>query len=111
MKTAKLNMSDGKEKGEGILSLEGNLTLDNVDQIVRFFREAVDKYPKLSVELSDVISLDLGFLQLLWSLEVAVQQKGDSLGVHMDLNQELEQLLRNTGFTRWLGSTASATKQ
>ena len=59
MKTAKLNMSDGQEKGQGLLSLGGNLTLDNVDQIAHFFREAVDKYPKLSVELSDVLSAPL----------------------------------------------------
>lgn len=111
MKTAQLKMSDGKESGEGILSLQGNLTLDNVDQVVRFFREALEKYSKISVELSDVVSLDLGFLQLLWSLEEAVSEKGEMLRVQMSLDSELEQLLRNTGFTRWLGSTASATKQ
>jgi len=44
MKTAKLKMSDGKTKGSGVLSLQGNLSLDNIEQVVHFFREAVGKY-------------------------------------------------------------------
>jgi len=110
MKTAKLKMSDGKTKESGHLSLQGNLSLDNVEQVVHFFREAVQKYKYLSVELKEVSALDLGFLQLLWTLESAMNEKGEGLEVKMQLPSEIEQLLRNTGFSRWLGSTASATK-
>lgn len=110
MKTAKLDMSDGKKKGNGALLLQGNLSLDNIEQIVRFFREAADKYKRLSVELKEVSAIDLGFLQLLWSLENAMQERGEALEVKITLPDELEQLMRNTGFSRWLGSAASATK-
>ncbi len=110
MKTAKLDMSDGKKKGSGALLLQGNLSLDNIEQIVRFFREAADKYKRLSVELKEVSTIDLGFLQLLWSLENAMQERGEALEVKITLPDELEQLMRNTGFSRWLGSAASATK-
>ena len=111
MKTAKLKMSDGKTKGCGVLSLQGNLSLDNIEQVVHFFREAVGKYKRLSVELKEVNAIDLGFLQLLWSLENDMHEKWEGLEVKMVLPGELEQLLRNTGFSRWLGSAASATKQ
>ena len=110
MKTAKLKVSAGKSKDSGVLTLQGSLTLDNVDQVVRFFRESVAKYRKLTVELSEVIALDLGFLQLLWCLEHALQERGEKLVVKMSLPEEIEQLLRNTGFSRWLGSQVSATK-
>lgn len=110
MKTVKLKMSDGKTKGSGLLSLQGNLSLDNVEQLVHVFREAVQKYKRLSVELKEVSALDLGFLQLLWSLENEMHKKGEELEVKMTLPSELEQLLRNTGFSRWLGSAASVTK-
>lgn len=111
MKAAKLKMSDGKTKGSGVLLLQGNLSLDNVEQVAHFFREAVEKYKRLSVELKEVSEIDLGFLQLLWSLENEMHEKGESLEVKMMLPHELEQLLRNTGFSRWLGSAASTTKQ
>ena len=110
MKTAKLDMTDGKSKNAGLLSLQGNLSLDNVEQLLRFFREAVEKYKRLSVELKEVAALDLGFLQLLWCLENEMHERGEGIELKMSLPEELEQLLRNTGFSRWLGSTVSATK-
>ena len=110
MKAAKLKMSNSKTKGCGHLLLQGNLTLDNIDEIARFFRDAVAKYNKLAIELTEITALDLGFLQLLWCLECEAHERGEDLDLKMQLPTEIQQLLRNTGFTRWLGSAASTTK-
>lgn len=101
-KAVKIKMSAGREKGSGQLVLQGNLTLDSVDEVLRAFREAVQKYEGVSIRVERVSGVDLGFLQLLYALETAVKNKGGELSVRMDLEKDLELLLRNTGFGRWL---------
>lgn len=82
--------------------LQGNLSLDCVEEIAHFFREAVERYTHLELRADEVASLDLGFLQLLHALRVEQERRGYELSVHLNLEPDLEQLLRNTGFSQWL---------
>lgn len=110
MKTVKLKMASGKRKGSGVLTLQGNLTLDCVEEILHFFRDAVSRYNHLEVRAADVSSLDLGFLQLLYSLEMEQSKRDFELAVVLRLESDLEQLLRNTGFAHWLAEPKAKEK-
>lgn len=102
IKSVKTKMSNGRRKDWGVLRLQGNLTLDCADSILRFFREGVEKYKHLQVEASSVVGLDLGFLQLLQALGEAQKVRDGELSVRLKLESDLELLLRNTGFACWI---------
>lgn len=102
IKSVKTKMTGGRRKDWGILRLQGNLTLDCADQILRFFREGAQKYKHLQVEAESVVGLDLGFLQLLQALSEAQKVRDCELSVKLKLESDLELLLRNTGFAGWL---------
>lgn len=106
-KAAKIKMSAGRTKGSGQVVLQGNLTLDSVDEVLRAFREAVQKYDSLDVRVERVSGIDLGFLQLLHALQRTYGEHGGELSVRMNLEKDLEMLLRNTGFGRWLAPQAA----
>lgn len=105
MKKVNLAMEKGKRKDSGILVLEGNLTLDCVDEILHFFLEAAEKYRDLDIRVKSAEALDLGFLQLLHSLEARQKEKGAEFHIDMALEKETRQLLLATGFSRWLGES------
>ncbi len=105
MKEVNLTMEKGKRKGSGILVLEGNLSLDCVDEILHFFTEAAGKYKDLDVRVKSAEALDLGFLQLLHSLEGKQREKGAEFHIDMALEKETRLLLQATGFSRWLGES------
>ena len=100
IKKVKIKMMPDREKGSGQVVMQGNLTLDSVDEVLHAFREAAQKYTKIVVRAERVMGIDLGFLQLLFALERAVKE--GELTVRLDLEKDLEVLLRNTGFGRWL---------
>lgn len=102
MKTVELKGSAGKTKGSGVLSLQGNLTLDHVEQVLKFVREAVGKYTDLRVEVREVVGIDLGFLQVLHALHAHQRERGCDLQVQLTVEPEVAALLRNTGFAHWI---------
>lgn len=107
VKAAKIKMSAGRTKGSGQVVLQGNLTLDSVDDVLRAFREAVQKYDSLDVRVERVSGVDLGFLQLLHALQSKYLERDGEFTVRMNLEKDLEVLLRNTGFGRWLAPQAA----
>lgn len=111
VKAAKIKMSAGRTKGAGQLVLQGNLTLDSVDEVQRAFREALQKYDTLDIRVERATGVDLGFLQLLYALERTLRERGGELSVRMELEKDLEMLLRNTGFGGRLSSRAAKDKK
>ena len=103
MKTVKLKASGGKAKGDGILQVQGSLTLDCVEQLLKFFREGVAKYQNIRVEATGVTGIDLGFLQLLHALDECQHARGKTLDVSLALEPEMAQLLHHAGFAHWTG--------
>lgn len=101
-KTVRVSLSGGRRKNWGLLRLQGNLTLDTVADVQRAFREGLQKYKSLQVEVDKVTGMDLGFLQLLHALQVALTAQEGELQVQLRLEEELDTLLRNTGFACWL---------
>lgn len=110
MKTVDVKMSAGTRKGSGVLALSGNLSLDCSEEIARSFREAAEQYTDIEVAASSVASIDLGFLQLLHALEAEQARKGNEFVVHLELEEDQTQLLRDTGFSRWVGTPARHAK-
>ncbi len=101
-KSLKVKAGNEGRKDWGLLRLEGNLTLDTVDEVVKVFREAQGKYKHLRVVAQKTSGVDLGFLQLLHALTVAQKVRRGELEVELTLTPELEQLFTNTGFGDWL---------
>ncbi len=101
-KSIKLKVGNEGRKDWGLLRLEGNLTLDTVDEVAKAFREALGKYKHIRLVAQKTSGVDLGFLQLLHALTVAQKLRRGELEVSLSLTPELEQLFTNTGFGEWL---------
>ena len=92
-----LNKGDGNGQANTI-SLEGELTLHNIETIWDRLREEVLKNNKLIIELRNVENMDLSCLQLLSS----IQRFNSNVKVKMNLSDQLETLLLRGGFSALL---------
>ena len=98
--TVTLKALSSKEKPEvTVLTIQGELTLDNADKIKDFFLGALAKGSKYLVKVSSVDSIDLGFIQLLQRFKWDAQQARKDVEISMELSDEHTQLLGRAGFS------------
>jgi anti-anti-sigma factor len=93
-----MKISKSQEKNSYSISLEGELTLNNVVAIKKELKEALDKCASLELTLQNVTSIDLSWLQLLHSIRKTCKESGKSVTIEMILNPDAELLFARTGF-------------
>jgi ABC-type transporter Mla MlaB component len=85
-------------KGNNVsLSLTGNLTLENISAIYDDLKKINLSSEKLTVKISEVESIDLTMLQLLYSMKK--QHGTGKLVLETEVPDDLKILLDKTGFT------------
>jgi anti-anti-sigma factor len=89
------------------ISLEGELTVNNVTAIRKELLQALEKCDRLQLRIYNVTTLDLSWIQLLHSLKKTCEDLGKSTAIEMLLNPDAELLLARTGFGSFLESSKS----
>ena len=95
-----------KQHAPDSLSFAGNLTIHNIQQIKQEVEQKLQKRKPLHVLVGNVVQLDLSFLQLLMALKKMHEKNSIPFAVQMELSQEIEQLLINSGFHDFISTNA-----
>jgi anti-anti-sigma regulatory factor len=95
------------DKISGKISLEGELTLINAQEIKTKLYEALKKYQVLKVSVQNVLSLDLSTIQLLYALSKTAGEMKKAVTFTIVLPPEIEPLLRKAGFRSLLENQVS----
>lgn len=97
---------NGKQQASDRLSFAGNLTIHNIQQIKEEVEQKLQKRKPLQVLVGNVVQLDLSFLQFLRALKKRHETNSIPFAVQMELSQEKEQLLINSGFHDFISTKA-----
>jgi|SRR5687768_9455060 len=89
------------------ISLEGELTLNNVTAIKKEMIEALEKCDSLQLRIHNVTLIDLSWIQLLHSLQKTYKDPGKIITIEMILNPDAELLFARTGFGSLLENSKS----
>lgn len=100
MKNAKILIEpdSGKKEEQVSIRLEGDLTIRNMEALKEKLAPLTEQAEKLSMEVRNVESMDLSFIQLIQSLSQSMTANGKGLSVSLSLQKEVKELLEKTGF-------------
>lgn len=90
----KVNQSDSET---GIM-VSGDLIINHIEKIKEAFDNAIDTSKDLTLDLNDVTSIDITFIQLVISLKKSFQSSGNQIVFKNNFNDEIMTLLKNAGF-------------
>jgi len=93
----------GKQK-TCTISLEGELTVNNVAGIKGELIHVLEKCDSLQLRIQNVTSTDLSWIQLLQSLRKTCNNSDKNIAISMILNSDVELLLTRAGFGSLLES-------
>ena len=94
------------KKGDKIarLYLAGDLSVNNLDDMVVKFREAEKDYDNIEVNLGDVAAFDLATIQLLMSMKKTCVRHKKKVDFNIDISKDLTKLINLTGFSNIIKS-------
>jgi len=95
---------------EGILSLQGDLTMVSAQETRKTLLDAIGKVDALRLDLNDVGSIDVSFLQLLCAAHRECFLSGKTILLQGNLTESVEDTLERAGYTRQLGCFADVRK-
>lgn len=103
---SKYQITPSNEKGQKVvkITLNGNLTLDEVDAIKHMMIQNLDKYQVFRLLLEDIENIDLGMVQLLYSFKWTVERKSKKEHIDFKLTDEQMILLERSGFSELIKS-------
>ena len=100
--TLKSQAGKGKKSGEGIVTIQGELTINNAQQLNKFLQEGLSKYSQIEVKISSVVNIDLAAIQLLQRLWWDAKQEQKSINFDFRLPEDFRILLERSGFESFL---------
>src|SRR5688572_7403484 len=102
-----IKISKSQKKNTCAISLEGELTLKNVDAVKKEIIEELERCDVLQLKLHNVTSIDLSCIQLLHSLTKTCKASGKPIAIEMSLNPDAALLFARTGLGSLLESSQS----
>jgi len=87
------------------LHIKGDLTVANASLIKEEMMQAWQKYPRLNLTIDEVERLDLSVLQLILAFRLAAQSSGKQIQLGVNLPEELQQLVRQSGLEKVFNHT------
>jgi len=82
--------------------LEGELTVGNIKQLSKEVLEVFERFDIVTFYLKNVQQLDLSCIQLLHYINESFKDKGKKITVSCQLSDDLNALIRNSGYAGWL---------
>jgi len=98
MKQAHFILAGGDQPNHGILNIEGDLTIETAENVRQQLLDAIKQYQILDIDVKNVASFDLSFLQLIFSAHNTAIKETRNIFVKMDLPAETNNLLKSAGF-------------
>ncbi|MCD4774042.1 MAG: STAS domain-containing protein [Bacteroidales bacterium] len=87
-----------KKKKKAQILLEGNLTIENVEDISLRILPAINKNKKIILKIDNVENIDISVLQFLYSLYNFQSELNTEISIELKLNTDLTLLMKNAGF-------------
>ena len=94
------------KKGDKVarLYLAGDLSVNNLNDMVVKFREAEKDYDHIEINLGEIVAFDLATIQLLISMKKTCLRHKKKLNFNIDISNDLLKLLSITGFSNIIKS-------
>ncbi len=89
---------EGKDAKTAVITVSGNLSLNNSEGIKKQLNTAIKKHDDIHLEIKNADELDLSFLQILFSLIAYCHEENKKITHTAYLSQEQKQLLEHAGF-------------
>ena len=89
------------KKGDKIarLYLAGDMSVNNLSDMVIKFREAEKDYDNIEINLGEVAAIDLATIQLLMSMKKTCLRHKKKVNFNIDISKDLTKLINITGFS------------
>ena len=107
-KQPKINLKAQPSKGKGksekevTLIIQGELTLDNSEQLKNFLLENLDKYNHFVLKVNGVESIDLGAIQLIQRFIWDIKQQNKSFEAEIKIPEDYKLLFARAGLNSFL---------
>lgn len=103
MRNAKITITPNEtDEQYASITMEGDLTLQNAEQIKQNLVQALKQYQYLSLNIENVENIDLPFIQLLYALKKTVVNSGKELQIAALVPEDLQLILEHSGFDKGL---------
>lgn len=99
-----LTPSKNKNKSSVTINLNGDLSLNKVEDLKASLIPVLDKYQTFSINVQNVENIDLGLIQLLQSFLLTASRQGKMVMFHFDLQDDYYNLFQNAGLSGFMNS-------
>ncbi len=103
-----LNIKKTDGGNEGVLSLEGDMTLTDALEIKDVLLEAIDKVGTLHLEIKQAESVDISFLQLVCAAHRECFLSGKKILLQDNPGGDLKKIISKAGYSKTLGCPKDA---
>ncbi len=97
METKSLSDLSATNKQVKIIVMEGELTLERVENIENTLFNAIRDYDGIQLQLKNVQKLDLRVIQLLYAFRRASETENKEFEIEMHLPEEIQESLNKSG--------------
>jgi anti-anti-sigma regulatory factor len=80
------------------LTFSGDLIINYIDAIKEEVEKSINYSKNLHIQLSNPTSVDITFVQIIFSLKKTFKNKGKSIQIKAELSDEISLLISNAGF-------------
>jgi len=100
VKKASFKITPSTESGlkKATIHLSDDLSLDEVSNVKLLMIQNLDKYQIFDIKISNVESIDMGIVQLLYSFKWTAERKSKKVHFDISLSEEHILLLEHAGF-------------
>lgn len=105
-----LRISKTEEGIEGLLSLWGDMTMPHAQEIRTTLLEAVDKVDTLSLDLDEIESVDVSFVQLICAAHRECEKNDKMIFLQGKKEGSVHDILQRTGYSKQIGCPAGSQK-
>lgn len=100
MRKAKITVipAEDNDNGQSILRIEGELTLNTIEETLAEVKAIVDEHQNLLIELRQIDNLDLTGVQLLYAIKKTAEASKKTINYSIELPDELSTIINHAGF-------------
>lgn len=94
-----------KKKGKSVVVMEGEMTIEHAASLRDSLLKSLEGADNIVLDLNNVTTVDLSFLQLLCSAHRTSVKAQKSMEMKSDYPESLKQAVREAGYSRHFGCT------